>query len=409
MQPEIPFPAKVLSVKDLTQHVKSILEKDSLLNSTWVQGEISNLVKAASGHCYFTLKDERAVVKAALWAGNRRRIKHEFKNGDKVMVFGSVSVYPPRGEYQIIVSDLRPSGVGALYEAYEQLKKKLAAEGLFDSAGKLPLPFLPRGVGVVTSATGSVVKDIYRVIRRRFVNMPIWLTPARVQGEGAAAEIVAGIELLNKFDKVDVIIIARGGGSLEDLWPFNEEVVARAIRNSKKPVVSAVGHETDTTISDLVADRRAATPSVAGELVVPVKAELVEQLNRQRIRLQNLARMRVNYARQTFNRLASCRFLTNPSLLVAERRVSVMNLARHLDSEFKSFVGQSRHQFALLAAKLAGLNPAVLIKRGYIMATDLQGKVVTSVKALSSQQQLCLQFSDGKTQVKVEKITEGEI
>jgi exodeoxyribonuclease VII large subunit len=407
-QPEIPFPAKVLNVNELTAHIKSILEKDTQLSGVWIEGEISNLVKAASGHCYFTLKDKKAVVKAALWAGNRRRIKHDFKNGDQVLLFGSISVYPPRGEYQIIVTDLKPSGVGALYEAYEKLKQKLQSEGLFDPDRKLPLPFIPKGVGVVTSATGSVIKDIFRVIRRRFVNMPIYLAPAKVQGEGAAKEIVAGIERLEKLSEVDVIIVARGGGSLEDLWPFNEEIVARAISTAHKPVVSGVGHETDTTIADLVADHRAATPSVAGELVVPVKEELLQQVRKQMLRLKNLTRMRLNYEKQKLAQIAACRFLHNPSLLVAERRIRVMNSTRQLEAEFKRFVGIARHDYAVMAARLAGLNPAVLIKRGYIMANDVPGKVITSVKQLSLQQQINLQFSDGKAQVTVEKITQGE-
>ena len=177
---DTPFPAKVISVQDLTRHLKGLIENDRLLAGLWVQGEISNLVKAASGHCYFTLKDDQAVIKAALWAGNRRKITHDFKNGDFVMVFGALSVYPPRGEYQIVVSDLRPAGIGALYEAYEKLKKKLQAEGLFDAGRKLELPLIPRGVGVVTSPRGAVVQDIFRVIRRRFKNMPIYLVPAKV-------------------------------------------------------------------------------------------------------------------------------------------------------------------------------------------------------------------------------------
>ncbi|MFZ5950276.1 MAG: exodeoxyribonuclease VII large subunit, partial [Candidatus Rifleibacteriota bacterium] len=331
-KPEIPFPAKVLSVNDLTMHLKGILERDTLLNSTWIQGEISNLVKASSGHCYFTLKDDKAVIKAALWAGNRRRIATDFKNGDLVIIYGNISVYPPRGEYQIVVTDLRPAGIGALYEAFEKLKKKLQAEGLFEPERKLPLPFIPKGVGVVSSPTGAVIKDIFRVIRRRFVNMPIYLVPARVQGDGAAAEIVTGIKRLNQDPRVDVIIIARGGGSLEDLWCFNEEVVARAISASTKPIVSAVGHETDTTIADLVADRRAATPSVAGELVVPVKAELLQNAKRQLTRLNTLMKMRLAMARQRFRRSADCRFLINPSLFIAERRIKVMNTGRELDS-----------------------------------------------------------------------------
>lgn len=398
---EIPFPAKVLSVNDLTRHLKSLVENDRLLSGLWVQGEISNLVKAASGHCYFTLKDDQAVIKAALWAGNRRKIAHDFKNGDFVMVFGALSVYPPRGEYQIVVSDLRPAGIGALYEAFEKLKKKLQAEGLFDAERKLELPLIPRGVGVVTSPRGAVVQDIFRVIRRRFRNMPIYLVPAKVQGEGAVAEIVAGIERLNQDARVDVIIVARGGGSLEDLWCFNEEAVARAISSSTKPVVSAVGHETDTTIADMVADRRAATPSVAGELVVPVKAELLELIARQVGRLNRSIKGMLTLARERYRSAASCRFLVKPSLMVAERRVRVMTLSRELETSSKQFVTRARHRYALASSKLQGLNPLTLLKRGYIMATDSEGRVVNSTSGLKPDQEISLCFADGNAAARI--------
>lgn len=410
-KPEIPFPAKVLSVNDLTKHLKGLIENDRVLAGVWVQGEISNLVKASSGHCYFTLKDDQAVIKAALWAGNRRRIATDFKNGDFVMVFGALSVYPPRGEYQIVVSDLRPAGIGALYEAFEKLKKKLQSEGLFDPERKIPLPFIPRGVGMVTSPRGAVVQDIFRVVRRRFKNMPLFLVPVKVQGEGAAAEIVAGIERLNHDPRVDVIIIARGGGSLEDLWAFNEEPVARAISASVKPIVSAVGHETDTTIADMVADRRAATPSVAGELVVPVKDELIEFISRQQKRLTRSVKSLLLLQRQRYRRSATCRFLVKPSLLVAERRIRVMNLSRELESIFKRFADRARHRFALLSSRLASLNPLALLKRGYIMVSDDQGRVMNSVASLQLHQGLNVHFADGRARVtvtEIDKIAEGE-
>ena len=239
-QPDIPFPAKVLSINEVTLHLKDLVEKDRVLSGVWILGEVSNLVKAASGHCYFTLKDDKAVIKAALWASARRRIGIDFKNGDFIMVYGSISVYPPRGDYQIVVNDIRPAGVGALYEAYEKLKNKLQQEGLFDTSRKISLPLIPKGIGIVTSPRGAVVQDIYRVVRRRFKNMPLYLVPVKVQGDGASKEIVAGIERLNADSRVDVIIVARGGGSIEDLWAFNEEIVARAISESVKPIISAV-------------------------------------------------------------------------------------------------------------------------------------------------------------------------
>ena len=404
LKPAVPFPIKVLSVGDLTKHIKDVVENDKLLSAVWVQGEISNLVKAASGHCYFTLKDDKAVLKACLWAGNRRYISTDFKNGDLVMVYGGISLYAPRGEYQIVVTDLRPAGIGALYEAYEKLKNKLQAEGLFDAERKMPLPFLPKGVGVVTSSTGAVIKDIFRVIRRRFRNMPIYLVPVKVQGEGAAKEIVTGIERLNADSRVDVIIVARGGGSLEDLWAFNEEPVARAISDSKKPVISAVGHETDTTIADLVADKRAATPSVAGELVVPVKDDLLELIRQKSQRLNRTIKSIFTIQKQKFEKCSQCRFLVKPSLLVAERRNNVMNLSRELDINFKSFIDNTKHRFDLLNARFIALDPKVLLKRGYIMAMDEKGKVVTSVKKLKKGAGLRLGFADGYAGVTVDEI-----
>ena len=404
LKPVVPYPTKVLSVEALTKHIKDIVEEDRLLAGVWVQGEISNLVKAVSGHCYFTLKDDKSVIKAALWAGNRRYITNDFKNGDLVMVYGGVSLYLPRGEYQIIVTDLRPAGIGALYEAYEKLKKKLEAEGLFDPERKMPLPFIPKGVGIVTSSTGAVIKDIYRVIRRRFRNMPLYLVPVKVQGEGSAKEIVTGIQRLNADSRVDVIIVARGGGSLEDLWAFNEEPVARAISASKKPIISAVGHETDTTISDLVADKRAATPSVAGELVVPVKEELLEIIYRQTKRLTHSIKTSLILQRQRFEACAQCKFLQKPTLLVAERRNNVLNLTKDLEVYFKNLFASLKHRYEIINARLLTLDPKALLNRGYIMATDEKGRVITSAVKLKKGTALKLGFADGYANVTVNDV-----
>lgn len=403
-----PFPAKVLSISDFTAYLKGLVEKDTLLSGVWLQGEVSNLVVASSGHCYFTLKDDQAVVKAALWATNRRKIGVNFKNGDFLMVFGNISVYPQRGEYQIIVNNLRQAGVGALYEAYEKLKIKLQNEGLFDESRKMKLPLIPKGVGVVTSPRGAVIQDIFRVIRRRFINMPIYLVPVKVQGNGVSDEIASGIERLNSDPRVDVIIIGRGGGSIEDLWSFNEEVVARAIEKSTKPIVSAVGHETDVTIADLVADRRAATPSVAGEIVVPVKIELKEYIARQQKRLAKALRNILSYQKQSLRRLAECRFLVKPSLIVAEKHVKVMNIAKELDSTFQMYIQRIRHRCELLKFNLKALDPNGPLKRGYVLVTSKEGSVLNSVDKVSESQKLDLHFVDGIAEVTVGKIAKGE-
>ncbi|OQA06290.1 MAG: Exodeoxyribonuclease 7 large subunit [bacterium ADurb.Bin374] len=394
----------ILSVGEVTRHIKRLLENDSLLEGVWVQGEVSNLVKAASGHCYFSLKDATSVLKAAVWAGNRRRIKHDFKNGDLIAAYGSISVYEPRGEYQIIITDLRPAGLGALYEAFEKLKAKLQEEGLFDVDRKVPLPFLPRGVGIVTSPKGAVVQDIYRVIRRRFPNMPLYLVPVKVQGDGAAEEVVAGIRRLDADPRVDVIIVARGGGSLEDLWTFNDERVARAMAAAETPLISAIGHETDFTIADFVADQRAATPSVAGELAVPVKEDLVKTIADRRSRLGRALKHMIVFLAGRLEHARSCRFLRKPALLVAERRTHVANTARDLETACEAFRRRCRHAWEMAFARLSALDPRAVLARGYMMATDEDGVVVTSAAALKTGLKLDLQMVDGRARVAVEDV-----
>jgi len=357
---------------------------------------------------YFTLKDPRATLKAVVWAGNRRRLSLDLKNGLQVVAAGNISLYEPRGEYQLIVTDLRAAGLGDLYEAFEKLKKQLAAEGLFDPASKIPLPFLPRGVGIVTSPTGAVIQDIFRVIRRRFPNMPLFLVPVKVQGEGAAAEIARGIRRLDGDDRVDVIIVARGGGSLEDLWAFNEEITARAIFQAQKPVISAVGHETDTTIADFVADRRAPTPSVAGELVVPVKEDLVRDLLDRRSRLSRALRGNLQFQRKRLEKAGACRFLKHPHLMVSERRLRLANLARQGEVTFRDLFKVRRHRFDLLRARLEGLNPTALLQRGYVLGETGDGRVVTSATQIRSGDRLILRMHDGKALTTVDNVQLAE-
>ena len=257
----------VFTVSELTRGIRSILEQ--AFDTVWVEGEISNYVLAQSGHAYFSLKDETSQVRCVFFKGNRIRVKFDPEDGDQVLLFGRVNVYEPRGEYQIVVEAMEPRGLGALQKAFEQLKAKLEKEGLFDEAHKQALPEFPWKIGIVTSPTGAAIRDLLNVLHRRNPRVSVVLAPAKVQGEGAAEEIAQAIRDLNTLEELDVLIVGRGGGSIEDLWAFNEEVVARAIHESKLPVVSAVGHEIDFTISDFVADLRAPTPSAAAELVVP--------------------------------------------------------------------------------------------------------------------------------------------
>jgi exodeoxyribonuclease VII large subunit len=281
---------RIYRVSELTRLIRVALENE--FGSIWVEGEISNVHPSTPGHIYFTLKDESAQIKAALFRGDRRAVRVELRDGLKVRVFGEITAYEQRSEYQIIVKQVEEAGLGSLQEAFEKLKKKLAAEGLFDAARKKPLPMLPRRIGIVTSPTGAAIRDILNILTRRFPNLYVLVAPVKVQGEGASAEIAAAIDLLNARGGLDVLIVGRGGGSLEDLWAFNEEVVARAIARSRLPVISAVGHEIDFTISDFVADLRAPTPSAAAELVVRPKADFEKMLSQLAVRLTRGLRQR---------------------------------------------------------------------------------------------------------------------
>jgi exodeoxyribonuclease VII large subunit len=275
MEPELPH---IYTVSSLTREIREHLETHFPL--VWVSGEVSNLRRPVSGHYYFTLKDAEAQLRAVLFKGNHQHLRYKPEEGGQILCRGRITVYEPRGDYQLIVDYLEPAGLGALAQAFEALKTRLAAEGLFDQAHKQPLPFLPRGLALVTSPTGAVVRDILRLLQRRFPNVQVFIYPVKVQGAEAAGEIVRALEDLPEYPGVEVIVLARGGGSLEDLWPFNEEMVARAIYHCPLPVVSAIGHEVDFTIADFVADVRAPTPSAAVELVVPDKVELTRRLER---------------------------------------------------------------------------------------------------------------------------------
>ena len=313
---------RAFTVAELTMRIQGALETD--FADVWVEGEISNLKLANSGHWYFSLKDEAAQIRAVVWKMQTRLIRFHPKDGMKVVARGGLRVYPPRGEYQLSVEVLEPLGKGSLQQAFEELKGRLEKEGLFAPERKRPLPMLPRRIGIVTSPTGAVIRDILRVLARRYRNIDLLIYPARVQGEGAAAEIVAGIRALNGLPDLDVLIVARGGGSLEDLWAFNEEPVARALASSRVPTISAVGHETDFTIADFVADLRAPTPSAAAEIVVRAKQDLVARLDALAQRRDSALGLRLTRVR---HRLAS---LTSHRVFEAERG-RIRNHAQRVD------------------------------------------------------------------------------
>jgi len=358
---------KVYSISELTREIRSLLEGH--FPSVWVEGEVSNLRKPSVGHLYFTLKDEFSQIRAVLFRGRQERIKFSLEDGMSVVCLGSVGVYEPKGDYQIIVEYMEPKGIGALQLAFEQLKERLKKEGLFDQERKRPLPFLPRKIGLVTSSSGAAIRDILNVVTRRFANVHIYLYPARVQGEGSANEIAEGIRRLNELDEIDVIIAARGGGSLEDLWAFNEEPVARAIFASRVPVISAVGHETDYTISDFVADVRAPTPSAAAEIVVQKKQDLVREVEALGQSLLRAATVRLAVMRASVEK--AIKGLRDPLEKLRNQRARLIEAKRAIDFAIGHFIEILRKEHENLMAKLDTLSPLSILKRGYSITFSL--------------------------------------
>ena len=357
----MPETRAVFTVSQLTEKLRGLLEDKFPM--VWVEGEISNFKVYSSGHAYFTLKDSNAQIRAVLFRNRMRRIRFEPGDGLHVLAMGSIELYPQRGEYQLVVELLEPRGLGALQLAFDQLKSRLAAEGLFDERRKRALPRFPRKIGIVTSPSGAAIRDILRVIGRRFGELHIVLAPCRVQGEGAANEIATAIADLNALGDVDVIIVGRGGGSLEDLWAFNEEAVARAIAGSKIPIISAVGHEVDVTIADFVADLRAPTPSAAAEIVVREKQAIVETVADLRHRVHRALGRRLEHERHRLRALATRRVLTDPArpLRDLHRRVdhARSRLTRAADATF----GRAAHRFELATAGLRSASPRARLAR----------------------------------------------
>ena len=418
-QPARPAPARALTVAQLTERIQGALE--TALFDVWVEGEISNLKVAPSGHWYFSLKDDHAQVRAVVWKTATRLVKWKPRDGMKVLARGGVRVYAPRGEYQLSVEVLEPLGKGSLQQAFEELKEKLEKEGLFEQGRKRPLPMLPRCVGIVTSPTGAVIQDILRVLSRRYANLGVLVYPARVQGPEASWEIVQGIRALNRVRGLDVLILARGGGSLEDLLPFNDEMVARALASSTVPTISAVGHETDFTIADFVADLRAPTPSAAAERVVQAKEEIAARIDALGRRLAGgfdlrLARVRARVAGLTSHRVFEAERgrlrshaqrvdeLANRAESGLARRVerardrsrraherveafrwdrqiqhrvdTVDRHARRMGDLLRARLADGRGRLGRLAGKLESLSPLAVLSRGYALVWDGQGRLV---------------------------------
>lgn len=415
--------AETVSVTELNTRVKELFSRSEGLNDIWVAGELSNVKLYASGHYYFTIKDSGSEIRGVMFRSSRARIDFEPADSLKVQAFGHVDMYVERGSYQFIAETMRVAGTGDLYLQYEKLKKQLEAEGLFDTARKRPLPVYPKVIGVVTSPSGAVIHDIITTTRRRFP-VDILLAPAQVQGEGAAASVVAGIQLLNRVG-VDVIIVGRGGGSIEDLWAFNEEPVARAIAASRVPVISSVGHETDFTIADFVADVRAATPTAAAELAVRDRHEVVRQLDdctlrlnkaltavseRRRARFQVLdSRLAPKRAQELVGMLAlhldelSARLAAALGNRVGAMHRRFVRTEGRLDPAARALLAAKRAEAAAASARLEALSPYSVLSRGYSFVAGSDGRAITSVKGLSVGSLVTVRMRDGRAAAEVKE------
>lgn len=395
----------VYSVSQLNNYVKGILDSDENLAHIFVTGEISNFKAHYSGHIYMTVKDETASVKAVMFAGNANRLRFVPENGMKILAFGMVSLFPRDGSYQLYINDMQPDGVGALNIAFEQLKKRLEAEGLFKKEYKKPLPKFPKRVGVVTSATGAAVQDIFNVLNRRFPVAEVVLRPCQVQGEGAAQDIAKAIYEFNNLKGADVLIVGRGGGSIEDLWAFNEEIVARAVFASEIPVVSAVGHETDYTICDFVADLRAPTPSAAAECAVPDIYELKASLIAFQQRIFSLTKKKIDIERERLKAVEKSGVLRDPLTNINEKRKELVYISEKLFGFVNNEVDLNKMKISALAGKLDALSPLNVISRGYSLVQKDE-KPITSVKLLKTGDTISVKLSDGTLEANVTSIGE---
>ena len=387
---------KIWTVSELVGQISQVLSEQAALQNCWISGELSNFKNhRASGHWYFTLKDESSSLKAVMFKSRSERVRFMPADGLKVLVRGTIRMYEREGSIQFYAEEMEPSGIGELYLAFEQLKKKLAAEGLFDPARKREIPRFPRRIGIVTSPTGAAIRDIINIIGRRHPGMSWILAPAAVQGEAAPGEVAQAIARLNRQATVDIIIVGRGGGSLEELWAFNTETVARAIAGSAIPVISAVGHETDVTISDYVADLRAPTPSAAAELAVPVLADLQCQLEQFRVRLQGAVEMLIEQKRHQLEGLANAGPLKDPYWRIDQHRQRLDTLHLRLQEGMTRFVSDKNGILKLLAAKLELLSPLTILGRGYALAYDQEGNLLRSAYKVDVQDRIRIRLSEG--------------
>ena len=383
-----------ITVTQLNSYIKNKMANDEYLNTVYIKGEISNYKHHYTGHLYFTLKDENSLIKCIMFKAYTSHLDFEPKDGMKVLILGTVSVFERDGVYQIYCKAMQEDGLGSLYTAYEQLKAKLENEGLFDKANKKAIPLMPKTIGVLTSQTGSVIRDIINVSTRRNKNVNIKLLPVPVQGEGASIKIAEAIELMNAKKIADVIILARGGGSLEDLWPFNEEIVARAIYKSEIPIISAVGHETDFTIADFVADLRAPTPSAAAELAVPDVSKLQIDIEKYQNRLKLALSKKLDLMKLKYEKCINTRAFKNPYEKIENYYLTLDNYIKMITIGATNNYKENIHKFENIVSKLDSLSPLKTLVRGYSI-TQKNGEVIKSVKQLKKDDDIEITFSDG--------------
>lgn len=379
-----------------------IIDNDELLVSVCVRGEISNFTNHyKTGHFYMTLKDEASLIKAVMFRGNASKLKFLPENGMRVIVTGRVSAYIRDGQYQIYIDSMEPDGIGALYIAYEQLKKKLAAEGLFDREKKKPLPKIPTRIGIITSPTGAAIRDIINILGRRFPLCRPILYPSLVQGDGASAQIIAGIDYFNEKKNVDVLIVGRGGGSLEDLWAFNDEALCRRVAASDIPIISAVGHETDFTLCDFAASVRAPTPSAAAELAVPESSELKRKINNVNARMELLCEQRIKILKEKLTALSNSRVLTNPMNFIDDRKMALGMTEDKLITRMNTLLERKKSSLVSHAAKLDALNPLSVVARGYSAVFNDEGKLIKSISQTKKGDMVSFMVTDGKISAEV--------
>lgn len=397
-------PREALSVSQVNEYIRLLIDSDPVLGEICVRGEISNFKNHyATGHYYLSLKDEKSVISCVMFSGNASRLKFVPQNGMKVIVYGRVSVFPKSGAYQIYISSMVPDGIGELFIAFEQLKAKLGAEGLFDPSRKKKLPKYPSAIGLVTSASGAAVRDLCNVLGRRFPVARVLIYPALVQGSGAAESVAAGIRYFNEKKNVNVIIIGRGGGSVEDLWSFNDEMLARTIAASGLPVISAVGHEVDFTISDFVADQRAPTPSAAAELAVPDGADLLRRLANAERRCALLAGQKITRFEERLRTMKTTGVLSSPERSLELREAELARSEDNLCAGYRTVVARTEKNLLSVCSRLEAMNPLAVLSRGYAAVSSGEG-VVTDAARLSEGDPINVRFRDGEVLARVEKI-----